>query len=94
MNISDLNIDPKHIATVVSEQTFWIGDNASVEVLVSLYEHDGGYKMTSWLGGTEELNTIDYEGSIDNQEEIIAAMEQLVNDNEEYILDVASWDGE
>jgi hypothetical protein len=62
--------------------------------MVNLYEHEGEYKLTSWLNGTEELNTESYEGDIDNAEEILAAMEKLVNDNEDYILDVASWDGE
>ena len=50
--------------------------------------------MTSWLNGSEELNTETYDGSLDNAEEILAAMEKLVNDNESYILDMASWDGE
>jgi IMP cyclohydrolase len=89
-----LNINEKNIANVISEQTFWIGENADVEVMVNLYEHDGEYKITSWLNGVEELNTESYEGSIDNNEEILAAMEALVNDNEDYILSVASWDGE
>lgn len=93
-SINDFNIDKKYIAIVVNEQTFWIGKDADVEVMVNLYEHNGSYKMTSWLNGTEELNTIDYEGSIENTEEVLAAMEKLVNDNEQYILDVASWDGE
>lgn len=94
MDISKFNIDKKNIAKVVTEQTFWIGENADVEVMVNLYEHEGEYKLTSWLNGTEELNTESYEGDIDNTEEILAAMEKLVNDNEDYILDVASWDGE
>jgi IMP cyclohydrolase len=94
MDISKFNVDKKNIAKVVTEQTFWIGENADVEVMVNLYEHEGEYKLTSWLNGTEELNTESYEGDIDNAEEILAAMEKLVNDNEDYILDVASWDGE
>lgn len=94
MDISKFNVDKKNIAKVVTEQTFWIGENADVEVMVNLYEHEGEYKLTSWLNGTEELNTESYEGDIDNTEEILAAMEKLVNDNEDYILDVASWDGE
>lgn len=94
MDISKFNVDKKNIAKVVTEQTFWIGENADVEVMVNLYEHEGEYKLTSWLNGTEELNTENYEGDIDNAEEILAAMEKLVNDNEDYILDVASWDGE
>lgn len=94
MDISKFNVDKKNIAKVVTEQTFWIGENADVEVMVNLYEHEGEYKLTSWLNGTEELNTESYEGDIDNTEEILAAMEKLVNDNEDYILDVTSWDGE
>lgn len=94
MDISKFNVDKKNIAKVVTEQTFWIGENADIEVMVNLYEHEGEYKLTSWLNGTEELNTESYEGDIDNAEEILAAMERLVNDNEDYILDVASWDGE
>lgn len=92
MNFNKFDIDEK-ITTIINEQTFWIGENANIEVVVNLYEDSNGYKITSWLNGTEELNTIDYEGSIDNQYEILAAMEKLVNDNESYILDIASWDG-
>lgn len=94
MNMNNFNVNKKNIATVINEQTFYIGDNADIEVMVNLYEHEGNYMMTSWLNGVEELNTIEYEGSLSDTEEIIAAMENLVNDNEEYILDVASWDGE
>lgn len=94
MDINENIIDEKYVAIVINEQTFWIGDNANVEVLVNLYEHNGTYKMTSWLNGTEELNTIDYEGAVDNPEEILSAMEKLINDNEDYILDIASWDSE
>ena len=83
MDISKFNVDKKNIAKVVTEQTFWIGENADVEVMVNLYEHEGEYKLTSWLNGTEELNTESYEGDIDNTEEILAAMEKLVNDNED-----------
>lgn len=90
----NINIDKKYVANVIDEQTFWIGENANIEVIVNLYEHNGNYKMTSWLNGTEELNTIDYEGSLDSTEEIIAAMEKLVNDDEQYILDVASWNND
>ncbi len=90
-NLKDFDVNRENVAIVMEEQTFWVGDNADVEVKVNLYEHDGGYQITSWLNGTEELNTIEYEGSLENQEEILAAMEKLVHDNEEYILDVASW---
>ena len=92
MNIENFNVDKKNIATVLMEQTFYIGENANIEVMVNLYENDGNYLMTSWLNKIEELNTIEYEGSLDNPEEIIAAMEKLVNDNEDYILDIASWE--
>lgn len=94
ISIKDFNVDKKNIATVLTEQTFWIGENADIEVRVNLYEHEGNHMMTSWLNGCEELNTIEYEGSLEDQTEILAAMEKLVNDNEDYILDIASWDGE
>lgn len=94
MDISKFDVKEKNVATVLNEQTFWIGDNADIEVVVHLYEHEGEYMMTSWLNGSEELNTETYDGSLDNAEEILAAMEKLVNDNESYILDMASWDGE
>ena len=94
LTIDDFNVDKKNIAVVLNEQTFYIGEDANVKVMVNLYEHNGSYMMTSWLNGVEELNTIEYEGSLDNPEEIIAIMESLVNDNEEYILDMASWDNE
>lgn len=94
MSIENFNVNKKNIAIVLTEQTFYIGENANIEVVVNLYENDGIYKMTSWLNGVEELNTIEYDGSLDNPEEIIATMETLVNDNEQYILDTASWDGE
>ena len=51
------------------------------------------YYITSWLNGCEECNTELYKGSIDNHEEILAAMEKLVNDNEDYITDLVNWDG-
>lgn len=94
MDISKFDVKKENVATVLNEQTFWIGDNADIEVVVHLYEHEGEYMMTSWLNGSEELNTETYDGSLDNAEEILAAMEKLVNDNESYILDMASWDGE
>lgn len=94
MDIGNFNVDKKNVGIVISEQTFYIGEDASIDVTVNLYEHDNDYKMTSWLHGIEELNTIDYEGSIDDPKEIIATMEKLINDNEDYILDIASWDGE
>lgn len=93
MDLNRFNVDEKNVANVTHQQTFWIGDNAEIEVVVMLYENNGMYQMTSWLNGSEELNTIDYEGSM-NDIEILAAMEKLVNDNEDYILDIASWNGE
>ena len=94
MNNIESIISEEYIAIVIKEQTFWIGDNADVKVIVSLYKDNDEYKMTSWLNGTEELNTITYEGSLDNEEELLSAMESLINDNEDYILDIASWDRE
>lgn len=91
--MSEMNIDSKYVANVIKEQSFWVGDNADIEVIVNLYEHNGEYKMTSWLRGTEELNTENYDGPMTDNE-IIGAMEKLVMDNIDYVLSVASWDGE
>ena len=93
VTVNDFNLKPNQIATVLTEQTFYIGENANIEVMVNLYENNGQYYITSSLNGCEECDTELYEGSIDNQEEILAAMEKLVNDNEEYIIDLADWDG-
>ena len=92
VTVNDFNLKQNQIATVLTEQTFYIGDDANIEVMVNLYENNGQYYITSWLNGCEECNTELYEGSIDNQEEILAAMEKLVNDNEEYIINLADWD--
>lgn len=83
-----------NIANVLKEQTFWVGDNADIEVVVNLYEYDGEYKITSWLRGVEELNTETYDGSSMSDIDIVKAMESLVTDNMDYILDVANWKGE
>lgn len=94
MDLNMFNVDKKNTAEVLMQQTFWIGEDANVEVVVNLYESNGEWKMTSWLNGNEELNTIDFDYSESTtNEEILSAMEKLVNDNEEYILDLASWDG-
>ena len=89
MNI--MNIDSKYVANVVKEQTFWVGDNADIEVIVNLYEHNGEYKITSWLKGTEELNTESYTGPLID-DEIIKSMEKLVMDNMDDIVCVADYD--
>ena len=91
--MKEMNIDSKYVANVVKEQTFWIGDNADIEVIVDLYEHNGEYKITSWLNGTEELNTENYTGPLVD-DEIIKSMEKLVMDNIDYILNIISLDGE
>lgn len=94
MDLNMFNVDKKNVAEVLTQQTFWIGEDADVEVVVNLYENDGEWKMTSWLRGSEELNTIDFDYTESTtNDEILSAMEKLVNDNEEYILDLASWDG-
>ena len=93
INIDKFNVQDNQIAEVLTEQTFYIGDNADIEVMVNLYEHNGQYLITSWLNGYEECNTEIYEGSIDNHEEILIAMEKLVHNNEDYIIDIANWDG-
>ena len=89
--MKEMNIDSKYVANVVKEHTFWVGDNADIEVIVHLYEHNGGYKMTSWLKGTEELNTESYTAPLIG-DEIIKSMENLVMDNIDYILSVADYD--
>lgn len=93
MDISNF-VDKKYVAHVLDEQTFWIGESSDIEVVVNLYEHKDTYKIAAWLNGTEEINTVDYEGSIDNPEEILAAMEKLVHDNEDYIISLATEDEE
>ena len=89
VTINNFNLKPNQIVTVLTEQTFYIGENADIEVVVNLYENNGQHYITSWLNGCEECNTELYEGSIDNQEEILTAMEKLINDNESYIIDLA-----
>lgn len=91
MSLDNFNVSKEQIATELNSQTFWIGENADIEVEVILYEHNGTNKLTSWLNRCEELNTIEYEGNIEDSDAVLAAMEKLVHDNEEYILDVASW---
>lgn len=94
MDLNMFNVNKKNTAEVLMQQTFWIGEDANVEVVVNLYESNGEWKITSWLNGSEKLNTIDFDYSESTtNEEILSAMEKLVNDNEEYILDLASWDG-
>lgn len=94
MTINNFDVDKKHVATVLYEQSFFIGKDASVEVVVNLYESNGVYRITSWLNGVEECNTEIYTGSVDDEKEILSAMEELVNSHEDYILDLADWDGE
>ena len=90
VTVNDFNLKSSQIATVLTEQTFYIGENADIEVMVNLYENNGQYYITSWLNGCEECNTEVYSGSIDNREKILAAMEKLVNDNENYIIDLVN----
>ena len=93
MNIENYIDDKKIIADVLTERTFWIGENLDIEVEVNLYkDNDETYKLTSWLNGCEELNTVEYKGSIDNEIEVLSAMEKLIHDNEGYILSIASWE--
>lgn len=89
MNFEKLNVDKKYVANIISEQTFWVGDNANIEVVVSLYEYNNEYKMTSWLRGIEELNTEKYTGLMID-EEIKKSMEKLVMDNIDYVLSIAN----
>jgi len=91
MNLENFNVNVNQVATVVTEHTFWIGEDANIEVVVDLYEHNGSYQIMALLNGSEEIDTIDYEGSIDDTDEVLATMEKLVNDNEDYILDLALW---
>jgi hypothetical protein len=87
MDISII-INKKHVANVLKEQIFWIGEDANVQVVANLYEHNNSYYISIWLDGTDEIETIEYEDSLDNDEEILAAMENLINENEEYILNM------
>lgn len=91
MDLSMFNVSKIPVATILTEHTFWIGEDADIEVVVDLYEMNNSYHIMACLNGSEEIDTIDYEGSIENTEEVLEAMEKLVNDNEEYILDLASW---
>lgn len=91
--MKELNVDSKHVANIIKEQSFWVGENADIEVIINLYEHNNEYKITSWLNGTEELNTENYDGPM-TDDEIIKSMEKLVMDNIDYILSIANWDGE
>lgn len=81
------------IALVTHEETFWIGETQNVEVVVNVYDDNGTTKMTAWLNGTEEIKTIEYNNSLEDREKMLEAMGELVHDNEEYILDLANWDG-
>lgn len=81
-------------AMVSHEETFWIGETEDVEVIVNVYEDSGVTKMTAWLNGTEEINTIVYNGPLDDRDKLLEAMGKLVHDNEDYILSLADWDGE
>lgn len=81
-------------ALVMHEETFWIGETQNVEVIVNVYEFNGMTKMTAWLNGTEEINTIDYNESLDDRNKLLEAMGKLVHDNEDYILSLVNWDEE
>lgn len=86
--------DSVKVATILHEETFWIGETENVEVIVNIYEDNGVNKMTAWLNGAEEINTIRYNGSLDDRSKLLETMGKFVHDNEDYILDLANWDGE
>lgn len=90
MDINKFNVTKNQIAEVSTEETFYIGENKDIEVVVNLYKHKNKHYMTSWLNGCEECNTIRYEGSLTNREEIHAAMEALVDYYKDYIIDLAT----
>ena len=41
MDLNMFNVDKKNTAEVLMQQTFWIGEDANVEVVVNLYESNG-----------------------------------------------------
>lgn len=77
------------ISKVLEEQTFWIGENADIEVVVKLYEHNDIKKLSALLNNEKVIETVVYNGS-NNGIDILAAMESLIDDNEDYILELSS----
>lgn len=80
-----------HTAIVHHEEEFTVNDT---RITVSLYFYEGRYKMTSWLRGVEELNTIDVTDFIEkepSENEIINKMHQLIHDNVDYIMDMIGY---
>ena len=94
MNINEVSkkIYDGHIDKILTEQTFWIGENADIEVVVNLHEYNGKKKLSALLKGKVIIETVAYNGS-NNNVDILAAMESLVDDNEDYILDMVSSEG-
>ncbi len=91
---TDFNVDSSIVTDVVAEQEFCIEEN--IHVTVNIYQEDATWLMTSWLNGTEELNTEDVTDRYSPempQDKVIEMMESFVYDNEDYIIDVAEWDG-
>lgn len=98
INGVSINVDSNIVANVERSKEFCIADG--IHVRVDIYVENGRWMMTSWLingGCDEELNTENvndkYEPSMQD-DEVTAMMEQFVHDNEEYIIDIANWDGE
>ena len=87
MNINCFSVNNKQIVT--KEQSFLIGENLDVMVLVTLCQNNGEYTMTAWLDGIIEIDSVAYCGA-NRYDEIIEAMESLISDNEEYILELSS----
>lgn len=83
------------VANVLFQQEFCIF--GGIEVTVNIYKHKDIMRMTSWLNGCEELNTVDITDCNPynmTSDEVISMMEEFINDNEEYIRDIASWNGD
>lgn len=83
-----------HVVTIIGSQTFWIGENADIEVVVTLYKFDDKHYLKAKLYGVKLIEAVVYNGSINDNSEILAAMENLINDNEEYIFNLVSSGGE
>lgn len=96
VNIDGVNVevDADIVADVITEQSFCIREN--IHVTVNIYDNHGVYKMTSWLNGVEELNTKKIEEDISSltNDQIISMMESFIYENEEYIVDIANWNGD
>jgi len=75
---------------IVQEQVFHIGKNADIEITAILCQNESKYRLEIWSKDTNIINIVGFDyhtgmSSID----VITCMEQLIYENEEYIMDVA-----